>query len=171
MGHSWVGGRAAFSRSAAGLLSLFLGANYLWAGSPVTEVTPDEQCKALERTDFTQLQDAPTQIGMSRMITRQGATPGYCRVQGYVMPQVGFDLRLPAETWNGKFAEVGCGGPCGVAYADAYSDPLRKGYACIATDMGHTGTGTLWASDNLQAKIDFGFRATHVVALAGKAIA
>jgi hypothetical protein len=42
--------------------------------------------------------------------------------------------------------------------------PLRKGYACIVSDMGHKGY-------NLQAKVDWGFRATHVAALAGKAIA
>jgi len=38
--------------------------------------------------------------------------------------------------------------------------------------MGHKGTGLdgLWAHDNLQAKIDWGYRATHIVALAGKAV-
>jgi Tannase and feruloyl esterase len=49
----------------------------------------------------------------------------------------------------------------------------QRGYACIASDMGHQGASddVLWASNNLQAQIDFGFRATHVATLAGKAIA
>lgn len=49
---------------------------------------------------------------------------------------------------------------------------MHKGYACIVSDMGHTGKGGdgLWASHNLQAKLDWGYRATHVVALAGKAL-
>jgi hypothetical protein len=37
--------------------------------------------------------------------------------------------------------------------------------------MGHKGPGSsLWSYNNLQAKYDFGIRATHVTALAGKAI-
>jgi feruloyl esterase len=38
--------------------------------------------------------------------------------------------------------------------------------------MGHKGSAedVLWADNNLQAQIDFGYRATHVVAAAGKAI-
>src|SRR5262249_32867467 len=40
------------------------------------------------------------------------------------------------------------------------------------SDMGHRGTELdgLWAYDNLQAQVDFGYRAVHVVAVAGKAI-
>ena len=37
-------------------------------------------------------------------------------------------------------------------------------------DMGHTGGGVLWALNDLQATIDWGYRASHVVALAGKAL-
>jgi feruloyl esterase len=50
--------------------------------------------------------------------------------------------------------------------------PLRKGYACIASDMGHRGASSsgIWALNNPQAQIDFAYRATHVTAVAGKAI-
>jgi feruloyl esterase len=49
---------------------------------------------------------------------------------------------------------------------------LKKGYACLASDMGHEGRieDGLWAYNNLQAELDFGYRAAHVTALAGKAI-
>lgn len=48
--------------------------------------------------------------------------------------------------------------------------PLRKEYACITTDMGHRAGANqaLWAAGSLQAKVDFGYRATHVTTLAGK---
>ena len=38
--------------------------------------------------------------------------------------------------------------------------------------MGHTGASrlALWARNNIQAQVDFGYRATHVTALIGKAI-
>lgn len=101
--------------------------------------------------------------------------PAFCRVQGYIAPNVGFELRLPVDKWNGKFLEVGCGGFCGIldGAVGGCMDPLRRGYACIATDMGHKGNGRdmVWAYNNLQAEVDFGFRSTHVTLLAGKAIA
>jgi feruloyl esterase len=102
--------------------------------------------------------------------------PAFCVVTGYVWPQVGITLILP-EQWNGKFIERGCGSHCGGLPQGeevplVFGEDLRKGYASIASDMGHRGSGAdaLWASNNLQAKLDFGIRATHVTALAGKAI-
>jgi Tannase and feruloyl esterase len=129
-------------------------------------------CKALRSANFTGLQDAPTQIVDTRVVEAISKSPAYCRVQGYVMPQVGFELRLPIEHWNGKLLEVGDGGWGGDMYLFLCDGPLRKGYACIASDMGHkAATGlALWARNNLQAQVDFGYRATHVTALAGKAI-
>ena len=40
----------------------------------------------------------------------------------------------------------------------------------MASDTGHKGTERLWATDNLPAQVDFGFRSIHVVTLAAKAI-
>lgn len=130
------------------------------------------QCEALAEDDFSGVQDAPTQVTSTRLIEEKGKVPTYCRVQGYIAPEVGFELRLPAKNWNGKFMEVGCGGWCGFIAAEACDAPLGRGYACIASDMGHKGTAddVLWAEHNLQAQIDFGYRATHVAALAGKAV-
>ena len=88
-------------------------------------------------------------------------------------PQVEFEIRLPLTTWNGKFFETGCAAMCGVTYIDSLCPSLlRKGYACIASDMGHHGkiTNGVWAYNNLEAEVDFGYRAAHVTALAGKAI-
>ena len=50
--------------------------------------------------------------------------------------------------------------------------PVSRGYACIASDMGHQAASSLglWAEDNLQAQADWGFRATHVTVLAGRAL-
>jgi len=89
-----------------------------------------------------------------------------------VLPQVRFEIRLPTSNWNGKLLEVGDGGWGGEMYLFFCNGPLSKGYACIASDMGHTGASglALWARNNLQAQVDFGYRATHVTALIGKAI-
>jgi hypothetical protein len=131
-----------------------------------------ERCEALSTADLTRIQDAPTQVVESKMVAANGRDPAYCRVQGYVMPQVGFELRLPATTWNGKLLQVGDGGWGGTLFLFLCDGPLRKGYACIAGDTGHRASASqaLWAWNNLQSQIDFGYRATHVTALAGKAL-
>jgi hypothetical protein len=133
---------------------------------------PEAQCRSIQGEDFTGLEDAPTQVTES-LILPTGDKSTLCRVRGYVSPQVGFELQLPTPTWNGKFVEVGCSGKCGVIDTLACVEPVHKGYACIASDMGHKGTSAdgQWAYNNLQAKIDYAYRATHVVALAGKALA
>jgi Tannase and feruloyl esterase len=134
---------------------------------------PDElaaQCKALASTDFSRLPDAPTELTGTTTVVPSGDEPGYCQVTGYVAPQVGFVLRLPTAGWNGNVLELGCGGTCGSTdYISQCDDPLRRGYACIVSDSGHT-RAFLWAYNNLQAELDYAIRGAHVTALAAKAI-
>jgi feruloyl esterase len=134
--------------------------------------TPEIRCQDLANQDFSGILDAPTQLTDAKLIPASGTIPSHCRIVGYVKPQVGFDLLLP-EKWNGKFMEVGCGGWCGSTDPSRCDSALRGGYACVDSDTGHKGSwgDTLWADGNLPAQVDFGFRAIHVSALAGKAIA
>jgi Tannase and feruloyl esterase len=136
-------------------------------------VTSAAMCKALQTSDFTTIQDAPTQVTATNWVEADDKAPAYCHVLGYITTSIGIEIRLPATIWNGKFLEVGCGGFCGTTgFIHLCDGPLRKGYACIATDMGHQSTTqkALWAYNNLQAEIDHSYRAAHVAALAGKAI-
>ena len=137
-----------------------------------TDATTPEQCTALTQIDFSRIEDAPTQITAARLVETKG-DPVYCQVQGYVSPQVGFEIRLPVDNWNGKFMETGCAAACGTVMINWLCPSLlRKGYACIASDMGHEAQieNGLWAYNNLDAQTDWGYRAAHVTALAGKAI-
>lgn len=131
-----------------------------------------QSCQALLSKAFSGVQDAPLQIVDAQVVPASGKIPAYCRVQGYVLPQVGIEMRMPIANWNGKLLEVGDGGFGGAMYLFLCEGPVRKGYACIASDMGHKGATHLglWARDNLQAQADWGFRATHVTVLAGKAL-
>lgn len=137
-----------------------------------TQTSP--ACAALPAADFSRVIDAPTHLTSAKTVAAAGDAPAYCEVEGFVAPQVGILARLPLSGWNGRFLETGCGGFCGMFNFISLCDaPLRRGYACIATDMGHRGNeaeGVEWAYNNPQAVIDFAFRATHVTALAGKAI-
>lgn len=152
-----------------------------WSTEPTSSnfeagaIQDGRSCSALARETFSEIPEAPAQVIAARRVEPLRGAPGYCQVDGYVAPQVGFQLRLPVNSWNGKLLEVGCGGHCGTISSPEWSacdEALSRGYACIASDMGHKGTGldSLWARENLQARIDWGYRATHVAAIAGKAI-
>jgi feruloyl esterase len=140
--------------------------------SSSTRQADEARCRAVLTRDFSHLEDASTELLTATYEPARAPSPAYCRVEGYVVPQVGFELRLPLSGWNGKFLEVGSGGWGGEMYLFFCEGPLRKGYACIASDMGHRGASSsgLWALNNPQAQIDFAYRATHVTAVAGKAI-
>lgn len=168
---------------------LFLVAAIIMVGSSVVtnqakaasvDTLVESACKSLVNADFSTVQDAPTMVIDAKLVEASGGAPAHCQVEGYVTPNVGFTLVLPVN-WNGKFIEHGCGGDCGftavtplsVAWMDRgmlCDDQLRQRYACIISDMGHKGWGGIWAYNNLQAQVDFGYRGAHVTAVAGKAI-
>jgi feruloyl esterase len=135
--------------------------------------TAAAKCDAFASEDFQAVPEAPTHLYSTKYVEGASRRP-YCEVIGNIAPQVGFLMWLPAQNWNGKFAEVGCGGFCGMfTFMRLCDEPLAKGYACVTTDMGHKGIeaqGVEWAYNNPQAVIDFAYRATHVTAVAGKAI-
>jgi hypothetical protein len=162
--------------AAIALACTVLGSAPAWAQPADSALSPEAAaCKALEAADFSGIVDAPTQITETKLIAASEELPAYCRVLGYVATHVGIEMRLPVAGWNGKFLEVGCGGFCGATgfFIQWFCDnPLRRGYACISSDMGHQSSTVegVWAFHDLQAKVDWSYRATHVAALAGKAI-
>jgi pimeloyl-ACP methyl ester carboxylesterase len=130
-------------------------------------------CAALPFADFSQVPDAPAQVFATETVQASAPLPAYCRVEGYVSPTIGFEIRIPEDSWNGKMLFQGCGGFCGsTASIRQCDDALARGYACVATDLGHKGTPLdgKWAYNNPQGEIDFYYRATHATAQAAKAI-
>jgi len=149
------------------LLALLVGT------TQVAQAATVEQCKALASADFGQLQEAPTRITSAVPIDAKAGVPAHCKVEGYVAPQIGIELRLPLTSWNGKVLTQGCGAMCGeMLGSSGCVEAASRGYACVTTDMGHKGLpyDGKWAYNNPQAEIDFGHRATHVATLAAKAI-
>lgn len=131
------------------------------------------ECSALATVDFSAIPDAPTRVLSTRYVNSTDSLPAHCVVNGYVAPQVQFVLKLPEKgRWNGNFFEQGIGGTGGTIIEQYCDHPLRRGYACITTDTGHTSAleDGLWANNNFQGLIDYTFRAIHVIALAGKAL-
>jgi hypothetical protein len=133
---------------------------------------PVVACADVARMSFAATPDAPTAITAANLVASANELPAYCRVRGNIAPAVGFELRLPISGWNGKLFMQGCRAYCGIIMIEDANDALKRGYATVATDMGHTGTilDTTWAYNNRDAELDYGYRATHVTANAAKAI-
>jgi feruloyl esterase len=153
------------------LATLLCGAASVSAATPPLAAPPDPDCAALGGRDFAGLLDAPTEIAKTWTV----GDPRQCRIRGLVSPNVGFEMALPERAaWNGKLIALGCGGFCGDLdqVYNVCTEVARRGYACVINDLGHRGTPFqgAWAYQNLAAKIDFGYRATHVSTVAAKAI-
>jgi feruloyl esterase len=109
----------------------------------------------------------------------QRGTPAFCEVRATISPVPASHItavyRLPAM-WNGKLLGIGGGGFAGNLNLDAAVDGLKRGYAVVQNDLGHSGAGALDPSfaitkdgqPNTEGIIDFGHRATHLATLVGK---
>ncbi len=102
--------------------------------------------------------------------------PAFCRVQGVLRPtadsHIAFEVWLPADNWNGRFQGVGNGGFAGAIPYSGLVAALRSGFAVAASDTGHSagGTDARWAEGHPEKVVDFGWRAVHLTAVAGKAL-
>lgn len=125
----------------------------------------DASCESLMLQRFGG-PEFPTLITSAQTVASTDDLPAFCQVQGYIAPQIGFELRLPTQGWNEKFLMQGCGGLCGIIKIQSADDALARGYAVTNTDLGHKGQpfSGIWAYNNRSAEIDFGYRATHAVA-------
>ena len=130
------------------------------------EGAENENCAKLE-----DLYLSNTVIINSCVVPAAGDLPEYCRVTGYVLPAIHFEVRLPTQSWNEKFYMAGCGGYCGSVmdrkgFTNAMNYGLLRNYAVATTDMGHWGKSMFdgtWAYNARQQEIDFGYRGTHEV--------
>jgi feruloyl esterase len=106
--------------------------------------------------------------------TSYGALPAFCRIGATVKPvaesEIRFEVWMP-DRWNGKFAGIGNGGAAGFIFYESMADPLMRGYAVASSDTGHAGGLSDWSfAVDREKLIDHGYRATHEMTVASKAI-
>lgn len=99
--------------------------------------------------------------------------PGFIRVALISKPSPESSIRievwLPGENWNGRFLGTGNGGEAGSIVYSSLASGIRRGFATANTDLG-TSPGTNKAIGNRELWADFGYRATHEMTAASKAI-
>jgi hypothetical protein len=114
----------------------------------------------------------PPELGPARTVQ----LPAFCRVQGVLRPtpdsSIAFEVWLPANGWNGRFLGVGNGGFAGAIGYSSLVAAVQGGYAAASTDTGHKAAGTdaSWAEGHPEKVVDFGWRAVHLTAVAGKGL-
>src|SRR5262249_41847713 len=79
---------------------------------------------------------------------------------------------LPVTGWNGKFLGTGTGKFYGAIMYDQLMYGIGRGYATVATDTGHEGSGydASFALGHPEKLTDFIYRAVHEMTAKGKAI-
>jgi hypothetical protein len=144
--------------------------------APAAAIRPVRECADLVRT--FDIPGAATRV-TSATVVPAGAEPAHCDVRGVIEPAIGFQLRLPTETFQGRYLQYGCGGFCGMLFPAPFADcgiPNGGDVAVAVTDDGHTSDDPFppidgrWGADNQAARDDWQFRAPHVLSKAAKRV-
>jgi Tannase and feruloyl esterase len=145
-----------------------------------TGIAPAVACSSLAGLDLSRVETSVLSAGE---VSREGHD--YCSVTGYISPQTRFEVLLPTSTWQGDYLQQGCGGFCG-AVGLSLTDPSRtSGYQApfpglsagelvvAADDQGHetaSNDDTLWARNDPQLRVVFGYSSEHSMAMTAKAL-
>jgi feruloyl esterase len=138
-----------------------------------------EEAQNYECAELTNLKIENTNLLSTTIVPAGNDLPEYCRVVGYVRPAINFEVRMPTADYTDRFLLSGCGGACGSVGADrpkgatnnAINFALKRNYAVTAHDGGHWGSSPvdhLYAYNNRQGEIDWGYRAVHELAVMTK---
>lgn len=153
------------------VFSIFFGIPLIsFSTSVIAETVPQCECSELINQRI-----ADTRILAATVVPTEEDLPEYCRVTGYIQPEIHFEVRLPTTGYNDRFLLSGCGGACGDVGADrpkgatnnSINYALKRNYAVAAHDGGHWGSSSvdhLYAYHNRQGEIDWGYRAVHEMA-------
>lgn len=144
---------------------------FLTGGGAAPSATKAVSCDALRSAKLGPIEGAEVIVDEVDRIPAKDGLPAYCEIKATVQPQTGVLIRLPSESWNGRFLFAGCGGLCGSTRQIADSDDaLIRGYAIATTDMGHqdpTGADRSWWSEEATMK-RFHSVSTHQATLLAK---
>lgn len=140
-------------------------------------IAPVMDCADLKNVDLLRIDGAPSRITGTEQVTRDDGTR-FCFVKGIIAPQIQFEFHLPLDGYTGRYLQGGCGGACGMIYNTVSPScdnqvAFNGAFAVSFNNSGHVGPegmDTLWAAYAPQLRIDYAYRASHVMAVVGKEI-
>lgn len=158
------------------LSTIFLS-HFLWvmAASAQTNGDAIQKIKEIKIPGVTIIEIQDISVGNFTQSGKKPITnlPAFIRVVIISKPtsesNIGIELWLPKDTWNGRFLGTGNGGGAGSINYGALASGVIRGFATANTDMG-TSLGVLEAVGHPEIWADFGYRATHEMTTVSKAI-
>ncbi len=167
-----------FSSVAAILPLVFISATPAQTGLAVA-------CAGLADQRLPNTTITAAQAVISGSFTPPGSTnaitnlPPFCRVAGVIAPtseaHILFEVWLPLQNWNGRFAGVGnYGGVSSISFGDL-ANQIRRGSASASTNKGLVAPPGMDATarflhEHPEQLIDFAYRAHHETTVKGKAL-
>lgn len=133
---------------------------------------PQPDCAAL----------AGEKLAGGRVLSAQAVTSGFdaptfCRVKVQLRPsagsQVGVEIWLPLQGWDGRYVQLGTGGFAGTIPEAGLAAEVRRGSAAAVTDTGHRGADGFdasWAAGAPERVTDYGYRSLKVSSEAARAL-
>lgn len=92
-----------------------------------------------------------------------------CRVVGHFDGDIGFEVWLPVDGWNGRFLGTGTGGNAGFPNFVDMARGVELGFAAASTDTGHAADDVSWVTDPRRSA-NYAQLAHHRLAVIGKAM-
>lgn len=137
-----------------------------------TTVAPRAACAAM-----ISLTGYEFSVTTATVVPASDDAPEFCRVSGQILPEVRFEVDLPAA-WNGRLYMFGNGGYAGELLeapgrVTSARRALARGFAVTQTNTGHDASieplGTFAVTP--QKFLDYAYRAVHVTAITAKRVA
>ena len=115
----------------------------------------------------------PTSIDSTTDVPAAAGNPTYCDVKGMIAPQTHFEIKLPENTWQGRYLQNGCGGYCGTVSNQTFpacDAQLGGDFAMATDDEGHTtssglGGAGLFAFNSQKLRNEYGYESEHALAV------
>lgn len=96
---------------------------------------------------------------------------GFCRIEGVIEKEIGFELWLPLQArWNGHLLTGGVGGQAGSFKYRELARGVSRGYAAAGTDTGHKASDRHWLLGDPQRAANYAERANQLLAMKAKAV-
>lgn len=96
-------------------------------------------------------------------------TARFCRIEGTIEREIGFELWLPERSaWNGRLLVGGVGGQAGNLNYRELARGVGRGYASASTDTGHKASDRHWLLNRPNREANYAHRANHLLAVKTK---
>lgn len=100
-----------------------------------------------------------------------GEGGGFCRIEGRIEREIGFELWLPSrEKWNRRLLVGGVGGQAGQFNLRELQRGVARGYASASSDAGHKASDNSWLLHRPDRAANYAHRANHLLAVKSKAL-